>query len=458
MLNKLMLTRRTALGALAAATGAMALSACAPSGDSDGDQNTIDYWLWDASQQPAYQACADRFKEKTGITVRITQIGWGDYWTKLTAGFIAGTGPDVFTDHIAKFAQFVDLDVLVPLEEQAAWADVDESLFQEGLIDLWKGEDGHQYGCPKDWDTEAVFYNMDMVTQAGLTEEDLATWTWNPDDGGTFERIIARLTVDKNGVRGDEDGFDPKHIAVYGLGIQNAGAADGQTQWSPFTGSVGDWMYTDKETWGTRYRYDDPDFQRTIDWYFGLVDKGYLNPNGAFSSTTSTDVMLGSGSVAAAINGAWMFNTFAGLDLNVGITANPVGPNGTSASLFNGLGDSIVKQSTKIEAASKWVAFLGTTEAQDIVASYGIVFPAITSSSQKAAEVFQATGLPTEPFTQHVENGTTFFFPLTYFGADVTAIMTPGLDEVWTERVPASTLTKYNDQVNLLFETSTHDK
>ncbi|WP_127841753.1 ABC transporter substrate-binding protein [Actinomyces wuliandei] len=454
--SSLLLTRRTALSALAASTTALTLGACAQR-SSDGDASTIDYWLWDASQLPGYQQCAKVFEEKTGITVRITQLGWDDYWTKLTAGLLAGTAPDVFTDHIARFAQLADLDVLVPLEEQPAWAEVDESAFQEGLIDLWKGEDGHQYGCPKDWDTEAVFYNKDMVAQAGLTEEDLATWEWNPEDGGTFEKILARLTVDRNGVRGDEEGFDPQHVATYGIGIQDSGGSDGQTQWSPFTGTLGDWMYTDQETWGTRYRYDDPQFQKTIDWYFGLVRKGYMNPNGAFSDATGTDVQIGSGKVALAIHGAWMFNTFAGLDVNIGITTTPRGPNGTSASLLNGLGDSIVKQSTKIEAASKWVAFLGTAEAQDIIASQGVVFPAIASSTQKAVAVFEETGLPTRPFTKHVEEGTTFFFPLTYFGSDVTAIMTPAMEDVWANGVPASSLTGYNEQVNLLFETSTHE-
>ncbi|WP_136314021.1 ABC transporter substrate-binding protein [Actinomyces procaprae] len=456
MNNKLMLTRRGLLaGALAGATAAT-LAACS-GGDEQSKSNSIDYWLWDASQEPAYAACAARFKEKTGITVNITQIGWGDYWTKLTAGFIAGTGPDVFVDHIARFAQFVDLDVLVPLDEQAAWSDVDESAFQEGLLDLWKGDDGHQYGCPKDWDTVALFYNEDMLAEAGISEEEIQTCDWNPDDGGTFERILARLTVDRNGVRGDEEGFDPKHVAVYGLGIQDSGSNDGQTQWSPFTATVGDWHYTDQETWGTHYRYDEEDFQRTLDWYFGLVDKGYLNPNGAFSDATSTDIQLGSGSIAMAIHGAWMFNTFAGLDINVGIAPTPIGPNGNRASLFNGLGDSIVKDSDKVDLAAQWVAFLGTAEAQDIVASYGIVFPAISSSTEKAIEVFEETGLSTDAFTVHLEEGgQTFFFPLTYFGADVNAIITPAVDAVWVDRVPASTLSGYNEQVNLLFETSAH--
>ena len=56
----------------------------------------------------------------------------------------------------------------------------------------------------------------------------------------------------------------------------------------------------------------------TIDWYFSLVDKGYVNPYGAFADPTSTDTMLGSGAIAMALQGDWMFNTFAQLDINVG--------------------------------------------------------------------------------------------------------------------------------------------
>lgn len=234
------ITRRAALASFAAGTAALGLSSCSSGASSSNDPNAIEYWMWDSLQKPAYQDCADHFKEKTGITVNITQVGWDDYWTKLTAAFIAGTAPDVFVDHVSKFAQFVDLEVLVPLDEQAAWSQVNEQAFQSGLIELWKGEDGHQYGCPKDWDTEAVFYNKKMLTDAGFTEQDVAEWTWNPEDGGTFEAIVAHLTVDRNGVRGDEEGFDKEHVAVYGLGLQDAGSADGQTQWSPFTGSVGD--------------------------------------------------------------------------------------------------------------------------------------------------------------------------------------------------------------------------
>lgn len=215
----------------------------------------------------------------------------------------------------------------------------------------------------------------------------------------------------------------------------------------------------DTPTWGTHYRYDDVDqFQRTIDWYFGLVDKGYLNSYGTFSDATSTDIQLGSGAIAMAVHGAWMFNTFAQLDIDVGIAATPVGPSGHNASMFNGIGDSVVKQSSKVDQASQWVAYLGSAEAQDIVASYGVVFPAIASSTNKAVAVFEKTGLSVKPFTEHVTNGTGFFFPLSYFGADITAIMNPAMEAVWSERRPAPSLNDANNQVNLLFKTSSHEK
>src|SRR4051812_38700093 len=64
---------------------------------------TITYQLWDSNQQPAYQACADEFhKQNPGITVKLTQLGWDDYWRGIQTGMVGATAPDVFTDHLAK--------------------------------------------------------------------------------------------------------------------------------------------------------------------------------------------------------------------------------------------------------------------------------------------------------------------------------------------------------------------
>src|SRR5205085_5248821 len=52
--------------------------------DSGGEGVTIRYQVWDANQQPAYQACADEFhKQNPNITVKIEQLGWSDSWSGL---------------------------------------------------------------------------------------------------------------------------------------------------------------------------------------------------------------------------------------------------------------------------------------------------------------------------------------------------------------------------------------
>lgn len=308
---------------VAALAGALALSlvsGCAQGAGTGASANTVTYWLWDANQLPAYQACAKDFeKQNPGLKVRLTQLGWDDYWTKLTASFIAGTQPDVFTDHIQKFGQFADLKVLEPLDDLG----IQDADYQPGLAANWMGQDGHRYGAPKDWDTVALFYNRKMANDAGLTADQLNDLAWNPKDGGTFEKAIAHLTIDDKGRRGDEPGFDKNNVKVYGLATNGGGDGDGQTQWSTFTASAG-WSYTDKKRWGTQYQYDSDTFQSVIKWYFGLAKKGYLAPFTDYNSASNqANTQVAAGKAAAAFDGAWMvssYDGFKGLDIATAVT------------------------------------------------------------------------------------------------------------------------------------------
>ena len=67
---------------------------------------------------------------------------------------------------------------------------------------------------------------------------------WNPTDGGTYEETIAKLTVDANGVHGDQPGFDKANVKTYGLGPGGI-RGSGQTEYSTYTGSNG-WTATDE--------------------------------------------------------------------------------------------------------------------------------------------------------------------------------------------------------------------
>jgi multiple sugar transport system substrate-binding protein len=437
------------------------VTACGGQG-SGGTAGVIDYWLWDAAQQPGYQRCADAFQQANpGLRIRISQYGWDDYWSKLTAGFIADTAPDVFTDHLSKYAQFVDLKVLRPLDDLAATSDIRDADYQSGLAELWKGQDGKRYGAPKDWDTIALFYDKTKLAAAGVDPASLSTLTWNPTDGGSFEKTIAHLTVDANGVRGDEPGFDKTRVRTYGLGSDGSGGSSwGQTQWSAFTGSAG-WQATDRNPWGSHFNLDQPAFQDTLRWYFGLAAKGYMAGFAQIggNNPVGPDKQIQAGIAAMALNGSWTISAFsnltdaAGKKLEIGIAPTPIGPTGKRASMFNGLADSVTTLSQQPEEAAKWVKFLSGEQCQNIIGESGVVFPARPKGTELATAYNLAERkLDVSAFTDHVKQGTTFLFPVTSNAADIKALMQPRLDGVYIGSDPVESLTGLNDQLNDLFK------
>ena len=460
---------RKKLGAVVVGLAAMSLSltACGGGGSdssggggSDGDAldtstatGEVNYWLWDANQLPAYQKCADAFHTANpNVTVKISQYGWDDYWGKLTNGFVAGDAPDVFTDHLSKFGEFAAQDQLVDLDPTLAKDGFKTDQYQTGLADLWKSEDGKRYGLPKDFDTIGLFYNKKMVTDAGLSESELKDLSWNPTDGGTYEKVIAHLTMDTSGRRGDEAGFDKSKVKVYGLGLDGgSGGGNGQTQWSMYTGSNG-WQFTDKNPWGTHYNYDQPQFQQTIGWFKTLIDKGYM-PSVAAVTGQDQSSIFGAGKYAMTTSGSWSTNQlFSAKGIEVGLAPTPTGPSGQRSSMYNGLADSIWVGSKNKPAAAKWVEFLGSADCQDIVGDAAIVFPAIPSATDKAIAAWKSKGIDVTPFTDQVKNKTTFLFPITDHASEITNIMTPAMDNVLSGKADVSSLTQANEQVNQLFQ------
>lgn len=413
------------------------------------NRTQIDYWLWDANQLPSYAKCINGFEaENPDISVRITQIGWDDYWTKLTASFVAGTAPDVFTDHVGRYPQFMRRNVLQPLDEVDSVGKVKPSDFMPGLTSLWTGDDGHLYGMPKDYDTIALMYDQKKLEDAGVTTKELETATWNPDDGGSLEKILARLAIDDKGRRGDDPTFDPAHVKQHALGTDPYFDYAGQTNWSPFALSTG-WRHTDKPTWGTRFQYDDPRFIKSIGWYTGLSRKGYMPKMGQFGKSVTSDQQLGSGKVAMSLTGSWMLQTYAHLKgIKLGIAPLPSGPSGHPVSLYNGLGDSISRSSKHKTEAGKLVSYLGSDACQVVMGQDAIVFPARPRGTEAAIEAFDEEGLDVTPFTDRVNRRETALYPIVDNAATVDSILQPSLDSVWMGTEKPSVFIKQNERVN----------
>jgi len=433
---------------------ALTVAACGGGGSGAGltpdGKVLLRYQLWDTNQKPVYQKCADKFEQQNqNIKIQIENKNWGDYWSGLARGFIADTAPDVFTDHLSKYPQFAQSEVIEPVSTRG----VDMNQYLPGLARLWRSPDGKQYGYPKDWDTVALIVNEDMLAKAGISKQQLDSATWNPSDGGTFQQIVAKLTIDNNGKRGDEPGFDPRNVKVYGLGFDPGGLTYGQTTWAGLAASLG-FQLLNKNPWGTRYNYDDPRFAQTFTWWRDMIRKGYM-PSLEQARTLGQSAAFQSGKAALAIDGDWTISTYSATKgIHVGYSPQPAGPKG-SWSMYNGLADAIWVGTKHKPEATKWVRFLGSQQCQSIVGSQAVVFPAIKTEIQKAVDKHKADGIDVSAYTSYIKSGNTVLYPITEKAAQINLIVQPTLEEFLNGNEDARKVFKnMNQQVNNQLEFS----
>lgn len=413
---------------------------------------TIRYALWDTNQLPAYEECAAQFEAANeGITIEIEQLGWDDYWTAITTGFVTGDTPDVFTNHLAKYPEFVALEQIVDIQPLVERDGVDIDIYLEGLAPLWT-RDGGRYGLPKDWDTVAVVYNAAMLEAAGVDPSELNDLTWNPEDGGTFGEMVARLTLDADGNNGLSEDFDSENVVQYGFLYDNSGGFSGQTQWSALAASTG-WHHTNNAVWSEEYFYDDPRFAETLEWYFGLVLEDGFAPSLAEVQGLGQLAMFQAQQGALGIDGSWMIGSYLGSDFEVGFARLPIGPEGRK-SMFNGLADSIWVGTDHLDESWEWVKFLASADCQQIVGESGVVFPAVPAAAEASLQVRADAGVDVSAFTEQAfeENGT-FLFPITDFGGEIATIMQETTDAIALGQAEAAeVLAAANAEINELFE------
>lgn len=414
------------------------------------DQVTIRYSLWDTNQLPPYEECAAVFMEQNpNIVVSIEQLGWDDYWTAISTGFISGDAPDVFTNHLAKYPEFVALEQLVDVQPLVERDGVATDIYYPGLADLWT-RDGARFGLPKDWDTVAVVYNVALLEAAGVDPAVMETWTWNPEDGGEFEQVLAQLTLDANGNNGLSPDFDSSNVVQYGFANAGMGGAYGQTEWSMFAASNG--FTFNNGVWGDEYYYDDPSLAATIQWMADLwLVKGFA-PRLEEQTSLGRTPLFQAGNVGLVIDGSWMIGTYLASDFEVAFGRLPAGPEGRK-SMFNGLADSIWVGSEHVEESWEWVKFLASADCQTIVGQSGVVFPAIPDAATLSLQVREEAGVDVSAFVEQAnEEGGTFLFPITDYGGEITTIMNETMDSIGLGQIDAaSALEDANAEVNDLF-------
>jgi multiple sugar transport system substrate-binding protein len=349
-------TSRRALGALAAATAAVAsLTACSSStggGESSGGDVTLSYAIWDENQKPAMEEIAAAFEEENpNVSIDIQVTPYKEYFTKLQTAATGGSAADVFWMNGPNFQLYASNGQLAPLDD----AGVDAADYPEGLIDLYTF-DGTLYGAPKDFDTVALWYNKALFDAAGVAYP-AAGWTW--DD---FTAAAAALT-------------DPA-TGQYGVAASQYGQ---ENYYNSIAQAGGEVISAD----GTESGYGSPEALEGIELWTDLIEAGSSPTAQQMTDTNPEDLFL-SGKVAMFQNGSWAaiaYGENADISDQVDVAPLPEGPTGNQ-SVIHGVGNVANAKSPHLAEAKAFAAFASGQQAAKIQAETGTVIPAFHDTQQ----------------------------------------------------------------------------
>ena len=233
---------------------------------------TLTFAFWDTNQEPGMKAIAEAYMaEHPNVTIECQVTPWGEYWTKLEAGALGGSMPDVFWMHSNQFFKYVTANTLLSLDD----LDYDYAPYPEGVTSLYTYEGTH-YAIPKDYDTIALVYNKEIFDAAGEPYPD-DTWDW-----AKFLEVAKKLTDPDKG--------------IYGFGAPN----DRQSGYLNLIYQNGGFAFEDGKS-----GYDLPETKEAVQFWVDLQLKEGVSPSQSSFVDMGVDDQMQAGKLAMCFTGSW---------------------------------------------------------------------------------------------------------------------------------------------------------
>lgn len=158
------------------------------------------------------QQAIDMFTQRTGIEVEIIQAtSWPDLYEKVVTMSAAGVPPDIIYGDNLRTMDLASLGLLAPPTPLAERGGVDLGRFPAVVLEALSHQ-GVLYALPTGVSLHAIFYNVDLLEQAGA---DRLPTHWAGDDllWDEFVNLARQLTRDTTG-----DGT-PNIYGISGFGV-----------------------------------------------------------------------------------------------------------------------------------------------------------------------------------------------------------------------------------------------
>lgn len=257
----------TSFAAVSVLIAGAALTGCAQQRDSDvytvmNSSTDETYHRWDAE---AMARCG----EQLGVRVEQQSVPASQVMTKALRMASSKSLPDIVQFDASEMPTFADAGGLVDLRTLGLTTDD----VPEGIVDFGSYK-GAYYGAARSVNTLALFYNKDVLDEAGVS----VPTTWDE-----LRQAAKKLT------EGDR----------YGLALSAGGAEDGVFQFTPFMWSNG----------GDETDLDSPQVVEALDYWKALLQDGSLSKSTVNWTQADVNDQFMAGNAAMMINGPWQVET-----------------------------------------------------------------------------------------------------------------------------------------------------
>ncbi len=428
-------SRRLIATTALAGSAALILAACSPgsggnsgngSGNGDGESEasgTVVFRLWDEAAASAYEESFELFNEQNpDIEVDVEVVPWANYWERLPQDISSGTMADIFWTNTSNFGIYADNGDLLDLSEIV---NENPGSLTDSVVELYTRDDV-QWGVPQLWDSIALFYNVELLEEAGIDPSDL---TWDPSGSNdTLREAALELTVDSDGNTANDPDFDPENIETFGFNAQ----ADLQAIWLDFLAENGGQFQDEND----QYTFSSPEGVGAFQYLVDLINTDHVAPSAADTNQNgdfSRDLFV-QGRLALFQSGPYSLPPLADADFDWDIAPKVEGPQGR-VSVVHGVSAVGNAHTGNEEATMEVLRWLATPEGQQPLGESGAAFPGAVDAQQSFVDYWADEDVDVSVFIEAAE-GDTVSAPLGPRANAGALEMTPILQEMFAGRIP----------------------
>jgi alpha-1,4-digalacturonate transport system substrate-binding protein len=320
--------RRVLAMAATVSAAALVLAGCSSSGNSSASETKkLTLWLSSsAAQQAGYDQLATQYKKKTGVSIKIVNIPYSGYTTKLRDAAQANALPDI--------ASVPSLDPIWTnkLIDLSSIVKTTSNHINENFIA--KTSDGRVLAIPSDVTASGLFINKSLFDQAGVSYPTSPSKTWTWSDFIKAADKVRQATGAKYDLTYDAS---PSRLRamVYEMG--------------------GKYVHADSSG---KFSTDDKT-QKAVQ-YFVSLNNDTIMPKSVWTSGADPSALFQSGQVVAYWSGVWQVASFADTITKFDWASVPTPADPVQASDVNsgGLVVGFKNNSSEATAAKKFLSWM----------------------------------------------------------------------------------------------------